>query len=341
MTRVVSTHSPPASRVELQRVLERLLADYFGRPRAIAEIVRRASPYASTFSIEEIDVTFADGSELPLLMKDSNRGARLGRDHVAQPDFLHDPMREIEVYRQVLPHGPHGPPIHYGHIIDPAGGSRILLERIDGLELRDAATFSMWELAAQWIARFHRSFATVDLTTLAQCSRLLVYDESFYWRWLERAQRFAPNPPLRRVLDRIARGYGRVVSRLTRLPHTVIHGEFYPSNILVRHTDGAARVGPVDWEMAALGPCFIDLAALATGWNTRAQRALMRAYREATSEGLTNGPRIPSRFLKDFDACRLHLALRMIGWSARWTPPPHHARDWLTEAEVLADRLRK
>lgn len=326
--------------VELQRVLERLLADYFRRPRAIAKIVRRASPYASTFSIEEIDVTFEDGSELPLVLKDSNRRAVVGRGQNAQPDFLHDPMREIEVYRQVLPHAPHGTPIHYGHIINPAG-SMIFLERIDGVELRDAATFSMWELAAQWIARFHRSFVTIDLTTLAQCSKLLVYDESFYWRWLERAQRFAPNRPMRRVLDRIARGYGRVVSRLTGLPPTVIHGEFYPSNILVRHTDNEVHVGPVDWEMAALGPGFIDLAALATGWNTRAQRALMRAYREATSDGLTHGSRIPSSFLKDFDSCRLHLALRMIGWSATWTPPPHHARDWLTEADVLADRLRK
>ncbi len=326
--------------MELQRVLERLLADYFRRSRAIAKIVRRASPYASTVSIEEIDVTFADGSELPLVVKDSNRGPLLGRSQDARPDFLRDPMREIEVYRQVLPHAPHGTPIHYGHIINPAG-SMIFLERIEGLELRDAATFSMWELAAQWIARFHRSFVTIDLTTLARCSRLLVYDESFYWCWLERAQRFAPNRPMRRVLDRIARGYGRVVSRLTGLPQTVIHGEFYPSNILVRHPDNEARVGPVDWEMAALGPGSIDLAALATGWNNRAQRALMRAYRAATSDGLTNGPRIPSSFVKDFDSCRLHLALRMIGWSAKWTPPPHHARDWLTEADVLADRLRK
>jgi len=145
MTRVV-THSPPAATVELQRVVERLLAEYFRRPRAITKIVRRASPYASTFRIEEIDVTFADGSELPLVVKDSTRGAMLGRGQDAQPDFLYDPMREIEVYRQVLPHAPHGTPIHYGHIINPAGGSMIFLERIDGLELRDAATFSMWEL---------------------------------------------------------------------------------------------------------------------------------------------------------------------------------------------------
>jgi hypothetical protein len=326
--------------VDLRRALERLLAGYFGRPHAIANVVRRPSPYASTFSFEEIDVMFADGSALPLVVKDSSRRALLARGQDAQPDFVRDHRREVDVYRLVLPYAPHGAPIHYGHIVNPAGGAMIFLERVDGLELRNAATFSKWELAARWIARFHRSFATVDLEALAERSKLLVYDESFYWRWLERAQRFAPDASMRRVVDRIARGYGRVVSRLTALPHTVIHGEFYPSNILVRRTDDDERVSPIDWEMTALGPGLIDLAALATGWSNRAQRALMRAYREATSDGLSTRRRLPSGFSSDVDSCRLHLAIRMIGWSASWRAPAHHARDWLTEAEVLADRLR-
>ena len=324
----------------LRRLLEPLLARYFRHPRAIGSVVRRPSLYASTSSLEELDVTFADGYALPLVVKNSSRTARLGRGDAAHPDFVRDHLREIEVYRHVLPHAPPGAPIHYGHIINPAGGAMIVLERIAGLELRNAATFSMWELAAQWVARFHRSFATVDLTTLAARSKLLVYDEAFYWRWLARAQQFAPNASVRRVLDRIARGYGRSVGRLTGLPRTIIHGEFYPSNIVVRDTDDEARVSPVDWEMAAVGPGLIDVAALATGWNARARRALVRAYRTATSDGRSNGLRIPSDFLKDLDSCRLHLAVRMLGWSASWRAPAHHARDWLTEAEVLADRLQ-
>lgn len=41
----------------------------------------------------------------------------------------------------------------------------------------------------------------------------------------------------------------------------------------------------------------------------------------------------------DLDRCRLHLALRSLGWSPAWSPPPEHARDWLAEALELAERL--
>jgi len=34
-----------------------------------------------------------------------------------------------------------------------------------------------------------------------------------------------------------------------------------------------------------------------------------------------------------------HLALQWLGWSADWTPPPEHARDWLVEALAAAERL--
>ena len=81
------------------------------------------------------------------------------------------------------------------------------------------------------------------------------------------------------MLDRIARGYAPVVARLAAMPRTVIHGEFYPCNILIRGTGPRARVCPVDWELAAVGPGLIDLAALMTGWDDRAQRALAARLR--------------------------------------------------------------
>jgi aminoglycoside phosphotransferase (APT) family kinase protein len=174
-----------------------------------------------------------------------------------------------------------------------------------------------------------------------------VYDEAFYWRWLERARDFASRSrrakggvAARRVLDRIARGYAPVVARLAAMPRTVIHGEFYPCNILIRGTGPRARVCPVDWELAALGPGLIDLAALMTGWDDRAQRALTRAYRAAARQDVERPRRIPADSQRDLDCCRLHLAVRMLGWSETWTPPPQHARDWLAEAASLAARIQ-
>jgi Phosphotransferase enzyme family len=321
-----------------------------GRGRtAIVSLDRRPSPYTSSFALEEIDVVFADGSEAALVMKDLSPDAMDADARRARPAFLSEPRREIQTYRHILPHAPAGTAACYGVATGgaargatrgAAGGAasryRLLLERVDGHELRHVGAFSMWKRTAQWIARFHASVPPANLDRLARRAKLIVYDEAFYWQWLERAREFARRSrrpaagEARRILDRIARGYAPVVGRLAAMPRTVIHGEFYPCNILIRGRGPHARVCPVDWELAAVGPGPIDLAALMTGWDQRAQRALMRAYRPG---------RISTEFQADLDCCRLHLAVRMLGWSDTWTPPPQHARDWLAEAAALAARL--
>jgi aminoglycoside phosphotransferase (APT) family kinase protein len=329
------------------------LARGLGRGRGRANIVRldrRPSPYASSFALEELDVVFDDGSEAALVMKDLSPDAMDADARRARPAFLSEPRREIQTYRHILPHAPAGTAACYG-VVGAAGrtGSRyrLLLERVDGHELRHVGAFSMWKRTAEWIARFHASVPAADVGRLARRAKLLEYDEAFYWRWLERARDFAARSrkpgaaEARRVLDGIARGYAPVVARLAAMPRTVIHGEFYPCNILIRGRGPHARVCPVDWELAAVGPGLIDLAALMTGWDERSQRALARAYRTmAGAAAPRDGERHPADFQIDLDCCRLHLAVRMLGWSETWTPPAQHARDWLAEAAALTSTRR-
>jgi hypothetical protein len=324
----------------LQLHLEDRLASHFGRRRSIVGLERRPCPYASSFPVDELDVQLADGSELQLVVKDLSAASLSERARV-RPDFLYEPRREIQVYRWILPHAPAGSPTWYGAVTNASIQRHwLFLERVPGLELRHVGALSVWQQTARWLARFHAAFRSAAVARLIHTSKLLVYDDAFYWRWLERARRFtARRPRARRILDGIARHYGMVVTRLTNMPHTLIHGEFYPCNIVVHQSDHELRICPVDWEMAAFAPAVIDLASLTTGWCPRVQRALIRAYRAATSDAAMEGPPVPRSFRTDFDCCRLHLAVRMLGWSQTWTPPPQHAFDWLAEAAETFDRL--
>jgi aminoglycoside phosphotransferase (APT) family kinase protein len=150
--------------------------------------------------------------------------------------------------------------------------------------------------------------------------------------------------PERRAWNRLTRSYHRLVERLASLPTTFLHGEFYPSNILVGDSGSdPARVCPVDWETAALGPALLDLAAYVSGSWTEAERAsLIAAYRDALPgpEVATAGTSSERDFLETLDGCRLHVAVRWLGWSAGWSPPAAHVHDWFAEALSLGERLK-
>jgi Phosphotransferase enzyme family len=330
----------------LRTQLEKCLAEHFGRARAIKTIERRLCPYTSSFQLDELTVRFEDGTHVDLMLKVLGRAAMVEEARRGRPDFLYSPLREIDVYRWILPHAPAGTPTWYGAVSDVAADRVwLFLERVEGVQLTQVGSFEAWERAVAWIARFHAAASPLRASQLADRSGTLVYDAGFYGRWMRRAQAFMHGTSERRVIRTIARRYDAVIERLTAIPPTLIHGEFYACNVLVGGTDGTGRICPVDWEMAAYGPGLIDLAALSAGWTEVKQRALARAYYAASrafsrSDDRTSGARLPRGFLVNLDCCRLHLCVRMLGWSDAWEPPPDHAHDWLAEAERLMHRLQ-
>jgi aminoglycoside phosphotransferase (APT) family kinase protein len=175
-------------------------------------------------------------------------------------------------------------------------------------------------------------------------AHLLNYDRNFYRQWMHRAREFVRGEnsevpkQARQNLDKLAKRYDEVVERLVALPVTFIHGEFYPSNVLVARTKGTLRLCPVDWEMAAVGPGPMDLAALTAGnWTDEQKAAIAWAYYSTLTPA---ADRLPDSFLAALDLCRLHLAIQLLGWSPHWAPPPEYARNWLEEALRIANRLK-
>ncbi|MDQ4068866.1 MAG: aminoglycoside phosphotransferase family protein [Actinomycetota bacterium] len=321
----------PPSDVAVLRTLQGGLRD-LGDDAVVAAIERTPYPYATSFPLEEVVARLEDGRTLHLILKDLTWDRLLGQAATTKPRFLHEPRRCFDVHRRVLA-GTGVGPTFYGAFVD---GQRrrywFLSEKVEGVELWQIGDLATWEAVARWLARFHTRFAgAVD--DLARRSRhLLRYDRQLLSVWPARAREVSPDLDLARVVSR----YGTVVERLAHVPPTLVHGELYPSNVLVHEGDDRVDVWPVDWELAGTGPALLDLAALTSGWQGPEQAQLVDAYRD---ELVRSGAPPGEDFDVVLDCCRMHYALQWLGWSSQWSPPPEHTRDWLSDAIELGERL--
>ena len=306
----------------------------------ITGVLRRPYRYATSAPLEEV-VVLAGGEERgPLILKDLARDRLLGNAPAAKPEFLYDPQREVETYRRILAPAGIGPRCLAAVVEPSASRCWLLLEKVPGVELWQVGEVDVWEDAARWLGGFHVRFAG-DLDELrASNPHLLEHTATWFRSWCDRAREAAAKSADKRGMELVSalEGYGEIVDALAELPQTFIHGELYPSNVLVVRGERPSAVYPVDWEMAAIGPGILDLAALTGGWAPPERQSLARAY--LNGMGTTGNS---SRELEELSAllsiCRLHLALQWVGWSADWRPPPEHAHDWLGEALGLSREL--
>jgi hypothetical protein len=327
----VGAPSDAALSAALARVLEQGGA---GTPVAVS---RRRSELASSFPLEELRVRLRGGGELRLAFKRGHPAALTTDARLAKPGFLLDPLRESRVYSRLLAGAPQGPPRFYGAAPGAAAGERwLFLEWIAGRELYQVGEIELWERAARWLGELHVAFAPrIEEQLLG--GRLIDHDAAFHRRWMDRARRFARGRPRApgagRFLDRLALRYEEVVETMLELPRTLLHGDFYASNVLVSNGADGLRVAPLDWEMAAAGPGLSDLAALLSGsWSEAERERLTAAY--ASCAGVAPFER------RQLETARLALAIQRLGWAPpRWTPPPAQRHDWLGDATVLAERL--
>lgn len=320
---------------DLRQALERNLASLLPGRSEIACLERTPSLYGSSFPLEELTVTLADGGRLELVFKNLSPRALSAGARRARPEFLDEPLREIEVYRQILQDGSLGTPLHYGSVADAqADRYWLFVERVAGRELYQVGEFALWQRVARWLAGLHHRFSDVGSLPQPAAGRLLRCDGDYFGIWIERAIAFRREP----ALHRLARHYSRVVRELSHLPVALIHGEFYASNVLVQAAP-SSRVCAVDWERAAIGSGLIDLAALVAGtWTEPQKQELVLAYRDELQR-IGSTPPGWEALLRGVDLCRLHLAVQWLGWSPDWTPPREHRQDWLTEAVGAARRL--
>jgi hypothetical protein len=315
---------------ELREAVEAVL----GSP--VAKLDRRPCAYRTSYELDELDVELADGTTLQMIRKDSSRSALDDHARRAKPEFLHDPLREIEAYRSVLAPADLGSPRFHGAVVEPERDRYwLFIEYVAGDVLWQVGELDVWRDAARWLAALHHRYAGRDVGAAAP--HLLRFDAAFYAGWMDRALGFAQGER-RQQLEWLAARYGSVVERLAAEPVTFAHGEFYASNVLIQRRGGSVRVAPIDWENAALASGLVDLAALTTGgWSENEREAIAHGYLDQLAE---LGERRSERdLLETLELFRLHLAIQWLGWDPDWSPPDEHRHDWLGEAVAIAGRL--
>ena len=241
--------------------LTRLVASRY--PDRIVD-VQREEIQRGTHPKEVITYRFATGQTTKLLIKyESERPKSFGhRGGVAY---------EARVYSEVLPMFDLDVPAVLGSEGPERGRPWLALDYLEGaVRIANVSDITALVHAAEYVGLMHRRGDQIseDLrpTFLTQ------YDRSYYSGWASRAvDRLADPHPW---IVEACHAFDAAATELSTRPRTLIHGEFYPKNILWLDGD----VYPIDWESAAYGLGEIDLATLAEGWPAEVEDACRKAY---------------------------------------------------------------
>jgi hypothetical protein len=276
-----------------------------GRRKQVAILDRRPLG-EGTFHGEVVKCRINGGRPQTLFCKYGNSTDNYSHGHRGGPPY------EATVYRRVLRHSRCTLPSFHGCRTDrDAGGTWFVLGFLgDSYRLNHAPDYRQaMPMAAAWIGRFH---AEREQALSLRVPRFLKrYDAPYYFGWARRTRRLA-----RPLFDRypwlpgVCRGYERVVEEMLAAPNVVVHGEYYPKNILLH--DGT--IVPVDWESAAVGFGEIDVVSLTDNWPKSVARLCEEAYARHRWPGGA-----PAEFERRLDLARLYVHFRWLGDLPEWT----------------------
>lgn len=293
-----------------------------GKGIGLTVVERTPNPHASTFPSEVVTCRIGDGELVRLLCKYG------GHEHAA---FGHrgGVAYEADVYRCVLAAATLPVPRFYGAAATgPAGEVWLAVAYVtEAQRLNDSRDLSLWERAAAWSGRFHAEHEKRGQDP--SFSFLIDYDGAYYAGWARRTVEYAATMDLNLPwLADLCRRAEAVLCELLDAPRAVIHGEYYPRNILAK--DGT--IYPVDWESAARAPGEIDLATLTDRCSPDVVDRCEAAYRVARWPGGA-----PQGFTRTLDVARLYVHLRWLGATAG---PKFRRRLWrFGEVRALGERL--
>jgi hypothetical protein len=274
--------------------------------RLVRHVARTPNPDAGVGASELVRCTFADGGHEEFFCKYGPDAG--GRDASACGSVAY----EARVYEAVLTELGMGRGAFVGSGRDGRSTATTIVlvhladhERVD----RAADMPGAMRRAARWMGAFHA--AAEREVSEGTPLPLAEFDDAYYRQWARRTREYTAGldgsyPWLSHVLDL----YERVVETLAARPRTVIHGDFYADNVLVRGDE----VAVIDWSWAAIGAGEIDLASLTERWPEEYVAACVDAYRRARWPDAGDADTV----YRAVDAARVYLCCRWLGHSEEW-----------------------
>jgi len=321
----VSDMGEPSARED-----RRILSDCLGR--AITRVRELPAPRATSYGLRRLAADLAGDGTLDLLVKTFDVSP-----HAVDVTLLRG-ARERFVYEAVLANRALGTARLHGTVWDDIRNRHwLVLEFVEGVKLRHSLENRV--AAAGWLGRLQASVAGEE-DDLARPGYLLQYNHAYFHDTADRARQAvgSRSGTLRARLEGVLVGYESVTRVLSFRRPTLVHGSYRSSNVLVDTRCTPARVCPLDWELAAIGPPIHDLAFLADGYDPRAVGEMCRAY----GQGLTAaGQPVPdtTEMVEDIERLRLHKVLRSLARSAEWAYPYETVTKLVTQAEAIRRSL--
>lgn len=281
------------------------------------DVVRREPNLQGTFPKEIVTCRLGDNGEIQLFCK-----YQAGYNH---NDHGHrgGVTLEVKVYQELLEPLDVSAPRLIGVFSDVERNEIWLIIEFLGESMRVNSTRDpdAMGLAARWIGQFHA--ACQDRIQTDSMSYLKSYDTDYFLNLVQRTLRYSDHLIQKHSwFETICERFEGAVAFLMSAPQTVIHGEYYPKNILYR--DGT--IYPVDWESAALAAGEIDLTSLTEGWPTETVSAVNAEYQ---SVRWPNGP--PHDFDMTLVATKLYYNFKLLLHWMRYYPTRVENEPWIFE----------
>jgi thiamine kinase-like enzyme len=320
--------------------LEEGLARLRGRCVRIRALHRDTSSRSSSYRTERLHViTDDDRALMRIYFKDLNPAHQVTQSWALRRADRRPSNLEIQMYQSVLSSERFGTPQFYGSRWEPEHGRCwLFVEDVGPHWLQAKFNFAASVDACRWAARFHAS--TRDLPA-SQTTFLPVYDDGHYRRTAERVSQMLPRLAAAEC-ELVRRGLAYFTERiryLSMLPRSVIHGQFFPANVMFRPPPATHRVAVIDWETAALGPGVFDLASISSGTTRERRLALWRAY--ADQYQTDTGQEIEwEHFQRECLAGSVFHALEWLVWWAQHPEPSKRLAKFLRELDALLEQSR-